>query len=425
MTLFWTFGAAMLLLGMLWIIPPLVRPHTRSVSEREQQNIEIARERLRALEEELALGVIDAEQFAHARLEVEQILATDLSPGGAARQSRQNDYSGIKSAMAVGLGLPLVSILLYGLLGNPAGLSVEGNLASRRADHPGSSDQAASVDEMVRRLAERLNEDPNNPDGWRLLARSYTVLQRYPEAVEALRRARGLVGDDPDLLIELADAIATAQGGSFEGQPDDLIAKVLEKSPQNPGGLWLAGRSALVARDFSKALKHWRQLEAILPQGEGVESVRLAISRVEEAIGKTVADAKPVAETTVNESPAVGGKSEGAEIKVRVALDQSLSSAVEPDDAVFVYAQALSGPPMPLAVTRKKVRDLPIEVILNDSMAMMPQMALSKFSEVRIIARVSKTGNAIPQSGDFKGQAEPISVMAKNPVEIKIAEKIP
>ncbi|MGH8557860.1 MAG: c-type cytochrome biogenesis protein CcmI/CycH [Methylococcales bacterium] len=173
-------------------------------------------------------------------------------------------------------------------------------------------------------------------------------------------------------------------------------------------------------------MKYWRQLETLLPkQGQGVESVRFAIAQVEEAMGRKSVTGKPAVETSVQDSGPETTGSSSPETKVKVTLDPSLSTTVNPDDAVFIYAQALSGPPMPLAVTRKKVRDLPLQVTLNDSMAMMPAMVLSKFSEVRVLARVSKTGNAIPQSGDFKGSVEPVSVTQSAPIEILIAEKIP
>ena len=424
MIVFWTLVAAMLLVGMGWIIPPIVRPKQHQVSEREQQNIDIARERLRELENDLASNAIELEQFDRARREVEQILASDLGQSTDDTQPNSSEYSGIKSAMVVGICIPLLSIFMYGLLGNPAGLSAE---PQRPTSAPANTDQMPSVDDMVNRLAERLKEEPNNPEGWRLLARSYSVMQRYPEAISALRRARGLVGDDPNLLIELADAVATVQNGSFDGEPGELVTKVLAANPQHPGGLWLAGRSAVVSRDFPLALKYWRQLEKVLPaEGEGVESVRLAIAKVKEASGKAGTNAKPVSETPAEKPKTTAAQSAGTgEIQVKVTLDPSLSSSVAPDDAVFVYAQALSGPPMPLAVTRKKVRDLPIQVTLNDSMAMMPAMALSKFPTVRVVARISKSGNAIPQSGDLKGQVEPVSVNQPEPVDIVILERIP
>ncbi|MCI0654778.1 MAG: c-type cytochrome biogenesis protein CcmI [Methylococcaceae bacterium] len=424
MIFFWTLAAAMILLGIVWIIPPLVGPKHPSISQREQQNIEIARERLKVLEDEFESGAVDQEQFDHSRLEIEQILANDLGPDSDNTLANSTAQYGLKTALVVSLSLPLLSILMYGLLGNSKGLSVEPGLAATSSEHPGNADRTPSVDELVNRLEERLKEDPNNPDGWRLLARSYSVMERYPEAIEALRRVRGLVGDDPNLLIELADMMATAQDGSFAGQPAELLAKVLEMFPQHPGGLWLAGRSAVMARDFPLALKYWRQLEALLSkQGKGVETVRIAIAHVEQAMGQQVVAS--TAENSVESPELETAGTTGPEIKINVAFDQSLSNSVDPNDTVFIYAQALSGPPMPLAVTRKKVRDLPLQVTLNDSMAMMPAMALSKFSEVRVIARVSKTGNAFPQSGDFKGQVEPVSVTESGPVEILIAEKIP
>lgn len=423
MTLFWTLALVMLLIGVAWILPPLVRPERRPVGGREEQNIEIARERLLWLETEFSSGAIEKEQYDRSRLEIEEILASDLESGSNGKIPAERNGSSLKSAIVVGLFVPLLSILLYGFLGNPQGLFVQrGQTASAAAN----GDRRPSVEEMVNRLAERLEENPNNPDGWRLLARSYAVMERYPEAVEALRRARGLVGDDPDLLIELADVSATAQNDSFDGEPAELIAKVLEKFPEHTGALWLAGRSAVMARDLPQALKYWRKLESVLPrESEGLESVRFAIARVEEAMGLKPGAGVPAESTAPKDSGSETAVSPGPELRVQVSMDQALAANADPEDAVFIYAQAMNGPPMPLAVTRRKVRDLPFQVTLNDSMAMMPAMVLSKFSEVRVIARVSKTGNAIPQSGDFKGQVEPVSVAGKAPVEILIAEKIP
>ncbi|MGH8475197.1 MAG: c-type cytochrome biogenesis protein CcmI [Methylococcales bacterium] len=425
MTLFWALAWAMILLGFVWIIPPLVGARPRAPSKREEQNIEIARERLRLLEEQLESGALEQRQFEHSRLEIEQILANDLDFDSKQSEPKAGAHYGLKTAFVVVLCLPLLSILMYGLLGNPQGLSIEPGMAAS-APGPRNAGSTPSIEAMVKRLEDRLQQDPNNSEGWALLARSYSVMERYPEAVQALRKVRGLVGDDPDLLIQIADLMAGTHNGSFDGEPAELIAKVLQGKPEHPGALWMAGKSAVMSRDLPLALKYWRQLEALLPkQGEGTETVRIAIARVEQAMGQSSGVATALAETPVNDSEYTEAGSTAPEIHVEVSLDPSLSSAVGPDDAVFIYAQALSGPPMPLAVARKKVSDLPLQVTLNDSMAMMPRMALSRFSEVRIIARVSRTGNAIAQSGDFKGQIEPVSVTENTPVEIRIAEKIP
>ena len=196
---------------------------------------------------------------------------------------------------------------------------------------------------MVGQLAERLKENPGDPNGWRLLARSYLVMERYSEAIEALRRARGLVGDDPDVLVELAEAMARAQGNSFEGQPSALLAQALEKAPENPSVLWLAGRSALIEQNLPLALEYWRKLNAVLPENaEGVESVRLAIAKVEEALGQATVSESPV---TQSEGVVVVAVAESSQpgITVKVGLDKALMSAVDLDDTVFHLCTGLDG----------------------------------------------------------------------------------
>ncbi len=420
MIIFWTLAAAMLLLGVWFVVRPLLRPGHSFMSGRQEHNIDIARERLKALENEYAEGVIDQKAFDQAYLEIEQILANDLGPETEKALSRGGTASSTGTAVTVGLAIPLTTLLMYGFLGNAESLDITPGKEQSSVGQATNPRQLASVDDMVGQLAERLKENPGDPNGWRLLARSYLVMERYPEAIEALRRARGLVGDDPDVLVELAEAIARAQGNSFEGQPSALLTQALEKAPENPSVLWLAGRSALIEQNLPLALEYWRKLNAVLPEdAEGAESVRLAIAKVEEALGQAA-----VSESPVTQSQGVAAESSQSGITVNVGLDKALMAAVDLDDTVFIYAQALTGPPMPLAISRKKVRDLPLEVKLNDSMAMTPAMTLSNFPQVRVVARISKSGNAIPQTGDFKGQVEPVTV-DKNPrVEILIAERI-
>lgn len=420
MIIFWTLAAAMLLLGVWFVVRPLLRPGHSFVSGRQEHNIDIARERLKALENEYAQGIIDQKMFDQAYLEIEQILANDLGLEAEKALSRGGTASSTGTAVTVGLAIPLATLLMYGFLGNAESLDITPGKEQSSVGQATNPRQLASVDDMVGQLAERLKENPGDPNGWRLLARSYLMMERYPEAIEALRRARGLVGDDPDVLVELAEAIARAQGNSFEGQPSALLTQALEKAPENPSVLWLAGRSALIEQNLPLALEYWRKLNAVLPKdAEGAESVRLAIAKVEEALGQAA-----VLESPVTQSQGVAAESSQSGITVKVGLDKALMAAVDLDDTVFIYAQALTGPPMPLAIWRKKVRDLPLEVKLNDSMAMTPAMTLSNFPQVRVVARISKSGNAIPQTGDFKGQVEPVTV-DKNPrVEILIAERI-
>ena len=419
---FWLLATVMLAGALFFIVRPLVRKDHFVVEGRDQLNVDVARERMNELQADLDKGVVSSEQFEQTRIEIEQALANDLEESEeSGSRSKKPAAGGRGAAIVVGLAVPVVTILVYLNLGNLEGLDVaERSVATNQPSQPGGQ-AMGSVEEMVGRLAERLEREPDDVDGWRLLARSYVSMQRYPDAVQALRRARGLVGDDPDVLLEMADAISRNQGGEFGGQPTELLKAAMAKAPDNPRGLWMSGQLAAMQGDFKTALTHWHRLETMIPaDSEVIPAIQKALAAAQNAMDGTVPQAtqQQVAKPAVEKTPDIA-------LSVHVTLDPGLAGLVDKTDTVFVYAQALSGPPMPLAVARKQVSDLPLQVILDDSMAMMPAMKLSKFKQVRVAARISKSGNAIPQSGDFQAKIAPITVTSRDTVSLVIRDKIP
>ena len=177
---------------------------------------------------------------------------------------------------------------------------------------------------------------------------------------------------------------------------------------------------AAVQGDFNTALKHWRRLDSMIPaDSNAAPLIKEAIAEAQNALSGEAP------QTTQAPVEAVTEPTADIALLVHVSLDPNLVDQVDKTDTVFVYAQALSGPPMPLAVSRKQVSDLPLQVTLDDSMAMMPAMKLSKFKQVRVAARISKSGNAIPQSGDFQAKVAPITVSSRDTVSLVIRDKIP
>ncbi len=419
---FWLLATVMLAVALFFIVRPLLRKDHRVVEGRDQLNIDIARERMKELQADLDNGIVSTQQFEQTRREIEQALANDLEECvNTDSHSKENIAEGRGAAIVVGLAVPVVTVLVYLNLGNLEGLDVaKRSVATNPSSQPGGP-VTASVEEMVTRLAERLEREPDNAQGWRLLARSYISMQRYPDAVQALRKARGLIGDDPDILLEMADAIARNQDGEFGGQPTELLKAAMAKAPDNPRVLWMAGQLAAAQGDFKTALTQWHRLEAQLPTDSEVRPViQKAIAAAQNAInGTTPQVTQPeIAKPTVEKKSAIA-------LSVHVALDPSLANQVDKTDAVFVYAQAMSGPPLPLAVARKQVSDLPLQITLDDTMAMMPAMKLSKFKQVRVAARISKSGNAMPQSGDYQVKIAPIAVTSRDTVSLVIRDKIP
>jgi cytochrome c-type biogenesis protein CcmH len=222
-----------------------------------------------------------------------------------------------------------------------------------------------------------------------MLGRSYQVLGRYPDAAKAFARAAARAPDDPQLLADLADALAMAAGQSMQGEPEKLVQRALKLDPNNLKALALAGTAAFERSDYAGAATLWeRMLAHVPPASEDAEMIR---ANVEEARSRI----KPK-----------NGLASG--LKGTVQLSSKLASRVSPDDTVFVFARAAKGPPMPLAVLRRKASDLPLQFSLDDSMAMTPAARLSAHPTVVVGARISKSGNATPQPGDLQGLSAPV-----------------
>ena len=208
-----------------------------------------------------------------------------------------------------------------------------------------------------------------------------------------------------------------AQGGRITGEPFDMIKRALQLKPDDTTGLWLAGLGYEEQGDYEQAVQHWRKLELMLQDDPASQNeVRNLIARAEQKLGRPVA---------VETAPAKPAATSSVALKVTISLDEALKDKVAAEDTVFIFARAMEGPPMPLAAVRKQVRDLPVTVTLDDSMAMMPQMKLSNFSEVRVGARISKSGSVGAQTGDLQGEIAPVKTDSKMTIEVKIDQLIP
>jgi cytochrome c-type biogenesis protein CcmH len=264
----------------------------------------------------------------------------------------------------------------------------------------------------------RLKQHPEDADGWVLLGRSYQALERFPESADAYAHANALVRDDPNLLADYADVLAMTQNRKLSGKPAELIDRALALDPKHRKALALAATVALEAHDFSSSLAYWRRLSGELPAGsDEARQVADVIAEITAAQreGKPAAPAnsgarapragEPVATAP---PPLASSKSGAGAISGRVDIAPALTSKVALSDTVFIYARAAEGPRMPLAVLRIAARELPKDFSLDDSMGMAPGVKLSAAPSVIVEARISKSGNAIPQPGDLFGRSAPL-----------------
>jgi cytochrome c-type biogenesis protein CcmH len=265
----------------------------------------------------------------------------------------------------------------------------------------------AEINKMVDGLAEKMKNNPDDAQGWLMLGRSYKFQQQYPKAVDAFANAYRLLGDQAEVMLLYADALAYASDKNLAGKPTELIFKALALEPDSISALWLGGMAKAQQGDAVTAIKLWKKLAALLPPGsESQQEIQGLLAKIESEAPQ------PEAAQQAN-APSVA-------IDVQVSLAPELQKSASPGDTVFIYAQALSGPKMPLAIVRKQVSDLPLTVSLNDAMAMMPNMKLSNFANVKVLARISKSGNAVSQPGDLIGVIDQVALADKGNHKIVI-----
>ncbi len=390
-------ATAMLAVAVAWILVPLLRRRAGDDLDREASNAAILRDQLAELDADLARGAISEEGHREARREIERrVLEEVASASGGGSRGRAAPWA---AALLAGV-VPVAAVLLYLVVGTPEALGPQAQTPAGEGGHQVTREQ---VEKMVADLAARLEKEPDNVNGWVVLARSYAVMNRHADAAKAYERVVQLVPNDPDLLADYADALAVTLDGNLSGKPLELAKRALATEPTHWKALALVGTEAFNRKDYKTAIAYWEKLRASAPPGSAVaQSIDASIAEARELAG-----VKPGAKP-----PAVAAAPAAGRVAGKVDLSPALKAKVAPTDTVFVFARAAEGPRMPLAILRRQVKDLPIEFALDDSMAMAPNMKLSSFPEVVVGARVSRSGNAAPQSGDLEGVSKPVKLGA-------------
>lgn len=395
---FWIIVAGLLALALLLLILPILRqPRDAETTDRQQQNIAIAREKKELLNQQHELGELTQAEYDSSLQDLETSLALDIEHSEQTTQSHPGKWA----VWALVVAVPVMSVSLYLKLGEYRVIE-NPKLVEARQRTTAANVENMSMDAMIGRVKQRLRDNPEDAEGWFILGRTLLAMQKIDEAVTAFQRTYDLVDNESGVMFTLADALAVQNGGSMAGEPEMLVAKGLGISPMDPTGLWLAGLAAEQKKDYKRAYASWaKMLPLIVEDIESTKEVNRLLGILEER-DPTI---EPITSTVVAMAP--------ASISLSVDLDASLLEKTAPEDIVFVYAKAMQGPPMPLAVKRLRVSDLPARVSLSDSDAMIASMKLSSFDQVIIGARVSKSGNPVGQPGDLFVEVE--SVSSKNP----------
>ena len=387
MTLFIVLAVLVVSIAILILLLPFIRTHSISSVDQSQSNLVILQESLANLEKEFQEGLLTAEQYAFQKSEIEMRTVEEVIHIKDTKSPEQKQTSWLfYGLIAI---VPLAVVGLYLILGNPAATFAE------------KDSQAKQIEEMVSQLERKLKAEPTNVDGWMFLGRSYAAMNRLPEAKMAYQKAITLDPKNDYLLSDLADLTAF-QNKSINAEALSYIDRALSINPKNPKALALRGSAAFDQKNFAAAIKDWKLAITVLdPKNQEF------INDLQNSIQEAQSLMKLPVKTSTD-------KIALAQVSGKVSLSPKLQSKIEPTDTVFIYARASSGPRMPLAILRFTAKELPRAFELNDSLAMSPQMALSKFNEFTIVGRISKSGNAITQPGDLIGEIEHVPLGTKN-----------
>lgn len=400
------------------------------------QDLSALRQQIVQLKALLDSGALSAAQFDESRTRLEKRIV-ELVMGGAAEPaagvastSQASDSDSVRPPPKL-LALLTAVVLVVAVAGyawtgmHAQGGPDAGEAATSAEAGAGGNAQVEQIAAMVDKLAERMKAQPDDAEGWAMLGRSYTVLGRHTEALTAYEKAVHLRGDDAQLLADYADSLAVKNDRQLAGEPIKIIEKALKLDPRNIKALALAGTYAFTKQDYATAVRHWQQVVQFAPAESGyVQQIQAALAEARQLAGlppEPTPSATAAPSVTAPAAPAA--LAAGRSVSGTVALAPALAKLAGPDDTVFIFARAANGGRMPLAILRKQVRDLPVHFMLDDSLSMSPAAKLSSASSVVVSARISKSGEALPQPGDLAGQAAPVALGATG-VRVEISEQV-
>ncbi len=396
MTEFWIICGLLLAVALVFVVWPLWRGAVKGNGVvRDAANLEILRDQMAEMDADVANGLLTQEAYEQGKRELQARLLDEVkAPGSDAAAAARNPLKAL--SLAVAIVVPLTSVALYGKLGNQNALLPQEQRVGAEAF------SLALTESALKELQDKVAKAPQDPNGWVMLARSLAQMERYSESVKAYDQLAQLVPNEAEVWAEYADTLVMANGKSFAGKPTELLDRALAIDPANQKALALSGMAAMERRDYATTIRNWQAVLQQMPDKESEEAKMLAqgIQMAHDGLMKQRGGKLPPPTIAAAPKAAAPGKER---ISGRVMLSEALRGKADQNDTVFILARAENGPPMPLAVMRKQVKDLPMQFALDDQMAMTPQAKLSNFNRVVLVARISKSGNPMPQPGDLQG----------------------
>jgi cytochrome c-type biogenesis protein CcmH len=420
MMIFWVISTAMLLVALLFVLLPLrAGKLKKNTVQRDSANLEIFRDQIAEMDSELKNGLLSREMHEQGKQELQARLLDEVKKAPDISQEGAQYPFKMLAVVLLLLVVPLTAIGLYWKVGNrhalmqaerPAGTEIFGNSSG------------ASLSDLEARVA----KSPEDTNSLFMLANAYGDAGKFSEAAAVFGKLTQIIPDKAQLWADYADVLAMASGKTLLGRPTKLLDKALALDPDNFKALVLSGSAAMERGDYAATVRHWEKLLNMMPAED--ENARMVESGIQHA--RALLAQKNGEKVVVKSQRATAGADSkklqsGSETMAgTVLLSESLKSRADPNDTVFILVRAAQGSKMPLAIVRKQVRDLPYKFKLDDSTAMTPQMKISNFEQVVVLARVSKSGNAMPQKGDLQGMSATVKPGTTG-LEISINQVLP
>lgn len=411
-----------LVVAACFIVFPIMLNRSTSDRGRSAINVGLFKQRLSELDAERVSQVIDEQEFQRLKLELERRLLDETANDPSSEVLKEKiDYLSIKQRLAIFCLVPVAAYLIYQQIGAQADWEIANTLKQVRHQSAAGQDTKLEIEKLLSQLLARLEQQPANPEYLMTVASAQMELENYPAAAAAYQRLVDIFPEDSRLLGSYAQALYLSGGRTLSPQVTSIANKALSINPQQTGVLSMLGMASFEAGDYPSAVVHWSKLVALL--GPNSPNSQMITRGIDEAKKLMLANGNAV--PSEPQEGALASSALAADVPavvVRVSLDPSL--AADPDATVFVFARAVVGPPMPLAVAKLQVSDLPATVRLDDSMAMAPSLKLSSFEKVNIVARLSKKGTAIRGSGDIEGEFGPLNVVSNQDIVSVVIKKI-
>jgi len=402
------------------LLPALLGKKSSPSGDNREQNISIAQERMAELKNELQAGTLSQETYQQTLEELEKSLLIDVA-GIDGDTNNVSVTSGKKVFLALLVLVPILSFGLYKQLGSPQYLDVAGpgSHPTNTATAP-QAGELPSMEEMITGLKKKTADNPDDPDAWYLLGRLYAATEQFTESVKAYEKLVAVSDRQPTALVVLADSLAMTQGGDLSGRPLNLVMEAIEKEPTHTTALWMAGQAAADQKQYLQAIDYWQGAAQGLKDNK--EMLSELQSMINEAVGLAKEAGMDVKGSTLAETSSA---SSASAIAIDVTIDPSLLKEIKEDDVLFIFARAVSGPPMPLAAIKRQARELPVSIVLDDSSMLKPGTSLAQFEQLKLGARVSHSGQPIAQSGDLQSEVQVVKLGSKETILLHIDQLLP